>query len=322
MNKSTLTILSVTLIFLGSVFAYNFLNKGQEDTKLNLISLNPIDNTASFLWIDKKQVETTFYFSDIQIDKSSSNSNPYFELIFILEDFKNISYSYDGFKFYSNVGEWINKYTLRVHYNELVNTNDIEIKLTANTEIVDEGNYFLNVKLVAGTFDLSVLNNSKPTRLDFEVNEKLNPLKIWLLISFILLLLAISAWFLLLKKEYFPTFSKKGQLNIYLPDSSTIFLDKNARKLIFGNKLKEKENFFTKLFFGKVQYEHQISNHAAIITPYIDWKTKKVLYRLSCKGDTNSEIINEESYLKHLDKYKLITNQDVISFEYFNIKHY
>ena len=69
----------VVAVVLGSVFAYSFLNKGQEDTKLDLISLNEIDNTASFLWVDKKQGETTFYVSGIEMERSSSNDNPYFE---------------------------------------------------------------------------------------------------------------------------------------------------------------------------------------------------------------------------------------------------
>ena len=321
MSKSILTIVSVVAVVLGSVFAYIFLNKGQNDTKLNLVSLNPIDNTASFLWIDTKQDETTFYLSDIQMDKSLTNSNPYFELVFIVEDVENNSYSSDGFSFSSNIGAFSDN-TLRVSYNALGSNDELEVKLKVNTDIVDEGNYFLDVKLEAGTFNLSVLNNSEPLRLELEVNEKPNPLKVWLSILFVILLLAVSAWFLLLKKEYFPTFSKKGQLNISAPETSTIFLNKNARKLIIGNELKEKENFFTKLFIGEIQYEFQESNHSVSIIPYEDWKTKKVLYRLSCKGDTNSEIINEESYLKHLDKYKLRTDDEIISFEYFNIKHY
>ncbi|MGY8917963.1 MAG: hypothetical protein ACKVJ6_06785 [Flavobacteriales bacterium] len=319
MSKSIITIVSVVAVVLGSVFAYNFLNKGQEDTKLNLVSLNPIDNTASFLWVDNKQDETTFYISGIEMEPTSSNPNPYFEIIFIIKDAENNICNSSGFSFSPNA--LFSENTLRASYNDLVNNDELEIKLKVNTNVVDEGNYFLDVELNEGTFDLSEINNGEEIRLELSVNEKLHPLQLWLSILFVIFLLAICVWFLLLKKEYFPNFSKKGQLNITEPEASTIFLKKNARKLIIGNKLKEKENFFTKLFLGEIQHEFLSSNHSVSIVPYKDWKTKKVLYRLSCKGDTNSEIINEESYLKHLDKYKLITDDEILSFEYFNIKH-
>ena len=226
-----------------------------------------------------------------------------------------------GLVFFSNIGSF-SENTLRVSYNDLGKYDELEVKVKVNTNIVDEGNYFLDIQLNEGSFDLAEINNGVDLRLELEVNEKPHPLQVWLSILLVILLLAICAWFLLLKKAYFPTFSKKGQLNISEPEASTIFLNKNVRKLIIGNKLKEKENFFTRFFLGEIQHEFQSSNHSVIIAPYKDWKTKKVLYRLSCKGDTNSEIINEESYLKHLDKYKLRTDDKIISFEYFNIKHY
>jgi len=320
MSKSIITIVSVVAVVLGSVFAYNFLNKGQEDTKLNLVSLNPIDNTASFLWVDNKQNETTFYISGIEMKPTSSNPNPYFEIIFIIKDAENNICNSSGFSFSPNA--LFSENTLRASYNDLVNNDELEIKLKVNTNVVDEGNYFLDVELNEGTFDLSEINNGKEIRLELSVNEKPALLKIWLNIFIVIILLSSVVWFLLLKKMYYPAFSKKGQLNISEPEASTIFLKKNARKLIIGNKLKEKENFFTKLFLGVIQYEFQSSNHSVSIVPYKDWKTKKVLYRLSCKGETISEIINAESYLKHLDKYKLRTDDETISFEYFNIKHY
>lgn len=319
MSKSILTIVSVVAVVLGSSLAYNFLNKGQEDTKFNLVSLNPIDNTASFLWVDNKQDETTFYISGIEMEPTSSNPNPYFEIIFIIKDAENNICNSSGFNFSPTA--LFSENILRASYNDLVNNDELEIKLKVNTNVVDEGNYFLDVELNEGTFDLSEINNGEEIRLALSVNEKPALLKIWLNIFIVIILLSSVVWFLLLKKMYYPVFSKKGQLNISEPDASTIFFNKNARKLIIGNKLKEKNNFFTKLFLGVIQYEFTTSNHSATITPYKDWKTKKILYRLSCKGDTVSEIISPESYLKHLDKYKIRTNEENISFEYFNIKH-
>jgi len=318
MSKSIITIVSVVAVVLGSVFAYNFLNKGQEDTKLNLVSLNPIDNTASFLWVDNKQNETTFYISGIEMKPTSSNPNPYFEIIFIIKDAENNICNSSGFSFSPNA--LFSENTLRASYNDLVNNDELEIKLKVNTNVVDEGNYFLDVELNEGTFDLSEINNGEEIRLELSVNEKLHPLQLWLSILFVIFLLAICVWFFLLKKEYFPTFSKKGQLNISAPETSTIFLNKNARKLIIGNKLKEKENFFTKLFYGKIQYEYLNSDHSVIIKPVHDFKTKKIWYIIST---TNSTVINisMKRYLNNGDKYVINTNNEELIFNYLNIKH-
>lgn len=320
MSKNIITIVSVILVIVGSVFAYSYLNKGQENTQLDILSLPKVNNTASFLWIDEQQDETVFYMSGIEMDRTLSDPNPYFDMLFNIKDVNNNNYNSDGFSFSTEIGSFSDN-NLRVYYDDLIGKTDIKVKVKVNTNIVDEGNYFLDLQLNQGSFDLAEINNGVDLRLELEVNEKPHPLQVWLAMLLVILLLAICAWFLLLKKAYFPTFSKKGQLNISAPEASTIFLKKNARKLIFGSKLKEKENFFTKLFYGKIQYVLAASCHSAVITPYKDWKTKKVLYRLSCKGDTHSEIINEESYLTHLDKIKLRSDDEILSFEYFNIKH-
>jgi hypothetical protein len=319
-KKSLITILSFAFVLFGIVVVFKYLDKGQPDAKLDVLALHEINNTESFLWMDEKQDETIFYISGIEMDRLRSNNNPFFEIRFNILDIENNSYNTEGFSFSTNIGSFSDT-KLKVFYDQLKENKDIEVRLKVNTEFVIEGNYFVDVELIKGTFDFAEINNDVGLRLELPVNEKSPALKIWLIVFIIALLLSLVVWFLLLKKVYYPTFSKKGQLNISEPEASTIFLKKNARKLIIGNKLKEKENFFTKLFLGKIQHEFQRSNHSVSIVPYKDWKTKKVLYRLSCKGDTNSEIINEESYLKHLDKYKLITDDEIISFEYFNIKH-
>jgi hypothetical protein len=322
-KKSIITILSFALVIFGIVIAFRYLNQGQPDPKLDVITLHEINNTESFLWIDEKLDETVFYISGIEMEKIDSNNNPYFELRFNIKDIENNSCNPDAFDFETldNRGEF-DTAKLKVFYDDLNGHNDIEVRLTVNTELVSEGNYFLDVELLKGEFDFAEINNDINLRLVLAINEKSPALKIWLIVFIIALLSSLVVWFLLLKKMYYPTFSKKGQLNISEPEASTIFLKKNARKLIIGNKLKEKENFFTRFFLGEIQHEFQSSNHSVSIAPYKDWKTKKVLYRLSCKGETISEILNTESYMKHLDKYKLKTNEEVISFEYFNIKHY
>ena len=321
MSKNIITIVSVILVIVGSVCAYSYLNKGQEDTQLDILNIHKINNTASFLWIDEQQDETVFYISGIEMEIISSNPNPYFEMLFNVKDVTNNNYSTAGFSFSTKIGSFSDN-KLRIYYNDLSGDNEIEVKVKVNTNIVEEGNYFIDVQLNNGTFDLSKFNSGVALRLGLEVNEKTALLKIWLSILLVITILSLGVWFILLKKMYYPTFSNKGQLNISEPELLTIFLNKNARKLIIGNKLKVKDSFLTKLFIGEIQHEFQDSNHSAVISPYEDWKTKKIFYRLSYKGDTNSEIVNAESYMKHLDKYKLSTNEEIISFEYFNIKHY
>lgn len=321
MKKSFVIIVSVFLVIISVVMSYRYLTKGQVNPQLDIVSLDEINNTSSFLWLDPKQDEITFNFFGIKIQRIESEANPYFEIIFAIKDKENATYSPKGFNFSSNIGKFTNN-TLKVTYADLVGNEEIEVKLKVNTDVVDEGNYFLDLELNNGSFDITEFdNNGKNYRLSLAINEKPASLKIWLNIFLVILLVSLGLWFLLLKRIYYPTFSQKGQLNISEPDMSTIFLNKNARQLIIGNKLKEKENIFKKILFGKIQHELQSTTHSIVITPYEDWKTKKILYRLTYKGETNSEIVNSESYLKHLDKYKLKTEQEVFSFEYFNIKH-
>jgi len=319
MSKNIITIVSVILVILGSVFTYSYLSKGQEDTQFNILNLNKINNTASFLWIDERQEETVFYISGIEMEIISSNTNPYFEMLFNIKDITNNNVDTDGFSFLTNIGGFTGN-KLRVSCKNLNANTEIEVMVKVNTNIVAEGNYFLDLQLNEGSFDLAEINNGAAIRLELEVNEKLHPLQLWLSILFVIFLLAICVWFFLLKKEYFPTFSKKGQLNISAPETSTIFLNKNARKLIIGNKLKEKENFFTKLFYGKIQYEYLNSDHSVIIKPVHDFKTKKIWYIIST---TNSTVINisMKRYLNNGDKYVINTNNEELIFNYLNIKH-
>ena len=86
MSKNIITIVSVILVIVGSVFAYSYLNKGQENTQLDILSLPKVNNTASFLWIDEQQDETVFYISGIEMERIESDSNPYFEMIFKIKD--------------------------------------------------------------------------------------------------------------------------------------------------------------------------------------------------------------------------------------------
>ena len=321
MNKSLITILSFAFVLFGIVIVFNYLDQGQADAKLDVLALHEINNTESFLWLDEKLDETIFYISGIEMDRLPSNNNPFFEIRFNISDIENNSYNTEGFSFSTNIGSFSDT-KLKVFYDQLKGNKDIEVRLKVNTKFVIEGNYFVDVELIKGAFDFAEINNDVGLRLELPVNEKSPALKIWLIVFIIALLLSSVVWFLLLKKIYYPAFSKKGRLNISEPEDSTIFIKKNARKLIIGNKIQEKENFFTKLFCGKIQYELVSSNHSILITPYRDWKTKKIRYRLICKDESRLSTISAESHMQHLDKYTIKTNDESLLFQYFNIKHF
>ena len=321
MNKSLITILSFAFVLFGIVIVFNYLDQGQADAKLDVLALHEINNTESFLWLDEKLDETIFYISGIEMDRLPSNNNPFFEIRFNISDIENNSYNTEGFSFSTNIGSFSDT-KLKVFYDQLKGNKDIEVRLKVNTKFVIEGNYFVDVELIKGAFDFAEINNDVGLRLELPVNEKSPALKIWLIVFIIALLLSSVVWFLLLKKIYYPAFSKKGRLNISEPEDSTIFIKKNARKLIIGNKIQEKENFFTKLFCGKIQYELVSSNHSILITPYRDWKTKKIRYRLICKDESRLSTVSAESHMQHLDNYTIKTNDESLLFQYFNIKHF
>ena len=167
MSKNIITIVSVILVIVGSVFAYSYLNKGQENTQLDILSLPKVNNTASFLWIDEQQDETVFYMSGIKMDRTLSDPNPYFVMLFNIKDVNNNTYNSDGFSFSTEIGSFSDN-TLRVYYNDLIVGTEIKVKVKVNTNIVDEGNYFLDLQLNQGSFDLTEINNGVDLRLELE----------------------------------------------------------------------------------------------------------------------------------------------------------
>jgi len=315
MSKSIITIVSVVVVVLGSVFAYSFLNKGQEDTELNLVSLNPIDNTASFLWVDKKEGETTFYVSGIEMERSS-NDNPYFEIIFIIKDIENNNYSSKGFNFSSKIGKFTD--TLRVTYNDLTGNDELEVKLKVNTDTVDEGNYFLDVKLNNGTFDIADFNNGVSLRLELEVNEKPPPLKVWVLILFVIIILSLGVWFFLLKKEFFPTFIDEGQIIFPQDRKNDIYISSEFRKVVIGKP--QKSNIFKSIFLGKTQCELSEKQHQICIEAVKDKEIDETRYSIVCFPPTKIEN-GELGYMYHRNNYKFVTGNDIIEFNYNNQFH-
>jgi hypothetical protein len=313
-------ILSLMIVGVIVYFASTFFIINQKDTSFSLVDLNDIDNQNGFLW-DEAYVDTSwFVISDIYV-KNEKSSKEYVEISVLeynsdnnLVNPKNINLFIEQI---SDSQIEKNKFTLYCSDIKSLTSGDLKIGISAEGK--EDGTYRYSFDINIHGFDTKKFDESVIVQLD--VNNQSSGLYITLIILLIVAFTCLLCWFLLLKKEYYPTFSQKGRLIISEPDASTIFFTKKARKLIIGNKLKEKENFFTKLFIGEIQHEFQGSSHSALITPYKDWKTQKVLYRLSCNGDTNSEIINSVSYLKHHDKYTLRTDDEKISFEYFNIKH-
>jgi len=316
-------IISLIIVVVIAYFTSRFLHVNQKETSFSLVELNDINNKNGFLWQDAYIDTSWFVIQDFEVKSVTHNESVDISVLEYKNDNslvkpKNINLFIEDIP-NSQIDN--NKFTLYYSDIESLETGNLKIGIIAKGKKDGSYRYYFKIKY-NGFGIIDGVQSVMKFNYKIDVNNQSSTLAVFFIILFIIIVVSLLCWFLLLKNEYFPTFVLKGQLNISEPEVSTIFLNKNARKLIIGDKLKEKENFFTKLFIGEIQYEFQGSNHSALISPYKEWKTKKVLYRLSCKGDTNSEIVNAESYLKHLDKYKLRTNEEVISFEYFNIKHY
>lgn len=143
----------------------------------------------------------------------------------------------------------------------LITPQDKEVRLGIEfTPEAEDGvhKWFLKV-LDNGGFDrineYATNENSLPLLLEWkaEKNDIINPLKLGVIISLLLLIGTLLIWFLIMKPILYPTF-KIGNIQF---TNGTYFSTKRiygARKLIVTNTLK-KQNTINKLFTGKIIYE-------------------------------------------------------------------
>ena len=319
MRRNIVIILSAVLVITGVVFTLRYLTQGQSDPQLSVLTLNEINNTESFLWTDEKVGETVFYLSGIQMEPIPSNPNPYFELRFNVKDMENNSLNTqsDGFTFSANKGNFTHN-KLKVFYDELNGNNEIEVRLQVNPKVVNEGNYRIGVDLMSGEFDFSELNNDIPLDLILPINSSLPTLAKVLYVFLVGLLLMLIVWFLLLKKQFFPSFSLGGSLEI---GEETIHLKKEARKFIFGNKIKEEENWFSKVFYGPIQRVYPESEHSFLITPRENPLNKQLKYYIRERDTTSISSRSLESFMCNDVEYKVITGNEELVINYLNLKH-
>jgi hypothetical protein len=133
--------------------------------------------------------------------------------------------------------------------------------------------------------------------------------------------LFLLVWFLYLKPSLHPCFKEGGQLEFIDDAANTIYISRNARLLIIGSGVKEKENVITKLFKGPVQYIYRDREHYITIKPYID-RSKKLKYRLNSNGITQiTDNRMSGRYMINNTEYTLTHNKSKIKFIYLNIKH-
>jgi hypothetical protein len=341
--KIVITLILVCLI-VGLV--YNSVWQSQGDSNYKNIYLN-IDNQSPGLWESSKIDTCWFMIEGLVIDANQSKlkigGNPSFD-VFLSEYDKNQKELFpEGFElFVKDTPIKSSKKGNRLHcslsYNDILSINKKNNTVNSEGDIEDANivfgliapnkestHYRLNFWLEKGSFDIAsgdgFNNTSNPIYFTVEVNNQTATSIIVTLILFVLIFTLLLCWFFLLKKEFYPTFSTKGQLYVSKPASDTITLQENARQLIIGNKIKAKENFFTRIFLGKIQYILTNEQHSAVLTPYRHFKSKKVLYKLRTKHQTTMNTQSEKSYLVHGNNYSLQTEKDIFSFEYFNIKH-
>jgi hypothetical protein len=137
----------------------------------------------------------------------------------------------------------------------------------------------------------------------------------------IIISLFLIVWFLYLKPSLYPCFKAGGQLEFIDDAANTFYISRNARLVIIGSGVKEKENAITKLFMGSVQYIYRDKEHSITIKPYID-RSKRLKYRLYSSGIT--EITdNRMSGLDMINdtEYTLTHKESELKFIYLNIKH-
>lgn len=310
MNRTLAIIISLVIVVGACFLVVSIFVPKQADSGFVVKELDSINNKDEFLW-SQAYTDTSWFIIPVSHRNTHGKELLTFTFLELNEEGQselpeNISLIVNGLKS-------SNPFQLQINQ---INKN-IEIGVVANNK--DDGTYRYKLDVKGKGFD----DIRQPDELaEIAVNNGPAGLKVFLMIFLAVIASMLISWFIFLKKVIYPTFSNRGQLNVTSPVAESLALDNTARKIIIGNQIKEKENFFTKLFFGRIQYMYVNTAHAAVITPYEDFRSKKIVYKIRGQKDTSLTSSSEKSYLSHLDVCSLHTNgEETISFKYFNLKH-
>jgi len=319
MKPSTIKIVGASIIVVISILVIKlFLLTNVPDGSFKLLNLNELNNRKSFLWVPSKVDTTWIHIQGVKMDSKKNSAT----IIYFIEEFdstivanpKGVSIIIPQLSKISNN----NKFTLS--FKEYLDFNIENVGLfvgfTLDSKVKKDGLYKYFFKTRSSYFKI----NSNPVVFEIELNNSHSLLFILLMSFLIISSLFLLVWFLYLKPSLYPCFKEGGQLE-FTDESNTINISRNARLVIIGSGVKEKESAITKLFKGPVQYIYKNREHSITIKPYID-RSKKLKYRLYSSGITQitdnrmsgRDMINDT-------KYTLTHKESVLKFIYLNFKH-
>ena len=308
-----ITIISIVLIKL-------LLITNVTNGSFQLLNLNELNNRKSFLWTPAVVDTTWIHIKGVKMNPEKNRNDV--TITYFIEEFdstivanpKGVSISIPQLSKQS----LNNKFTLsyKEYLDHNIKNSGLFVGFTIDSKVKEDGLYKYFFKSKSTYFKL----NSNPVVFEIELNNSHSLLFILLMSFLIISSLFLIVWFLFFKPSLYPCFKEGGQLE-FIDDANTIHISRNARLLIIGSGVKEKENAITKLFKGPVQYIYRDSEHSIYVKPYID-NSKRLKYRLYSIGI--SLIADNKMggrYMINDTEYTLTHNHSELKFIYLNIKH-
>jgi|TARA_B110000902_G_scaffold168521_1_gene192144 hypothetical protein len=320
MKSSTIKIVGGSIIVVISILVIKLLLlTNVTNGSFQLLNLNELNNRKSFLWVPSEVDTTWIHIQGLEMNSRKNSA----KITYYIEEFdstivanpKGISISIPQLSKLSRN----NNFTLS--YKEYLDHNIEDVGLfvgfSLNSKLKEDGLYKYFFKAKSSYFQMA----SNPVVFEIELNNSHSLLFILLMSLLIISILFLLVWFLYLKPSLHPCFKEGGQLEFIDDAANTIYISRNARLLIIGSGVKEKENVITKLFKGPVQYIYRDREHYITIKPYID-RSKKLKYRLNSNGITQiTDNRMSGRYMINNTEYTLTHNKSKIKFIYLNIKH-
>jgi len=320
MNKTFKIIISLFLVAIVIVIILKLLNINQEKTSFNLVTLSEINNQAGFLWVDKIVDESWLEINDIvaQIPENLISGNESLEISFL--EYNKDNRPVDPLNItllvpaISNQPINSNKFKLSLLDIENLPGNDLRIGIVAENK--ESGNYRYKINIKHPGFE--EIHNVGVLEFKLEVNNQSSALYITFIILLIVALTSLLCWFLLLRKEFFPTFIDEGEIVFPQSTKNDIYFSSKSRRVVIGKP--QSDNIFKIIFLGKIQCELSDLPHQICIEAVKDKETDETNYSIVCFPPTKIEN-GELGYMYHRNNYKFVTGNDIIEFKYNNQFH-
>lgn len=218
------------------------------------VTFGTIEYYPSFLWVDSKTTPVTktleFDFSQDAIDYDS-----YAEFQFVDNDGKPINTKI--MQIFAD-GQQLKNNKLKIGSN--VKSIDLTFIFSPNAENGKHQGYLKLIDHKLDRIDSQVLYARKQVNvfqwtLDFD--KRMNPLATILIWIVIIILIALTIWFLIIRPIIYPHFGKFTKSLLIEKDNKIIaqmnYSFKGARKVVFTGR-KERQSFLNRLFTGEIKY--------------------------------------------------------------------